>query len=305
MTTDRTTTATDRRRPARRVPAFLRRLTAGCAAVAVLLAPLAVGHADNEGTKIVDEIDAAPADPIHSELREFFLTGKYILYISQKAQNAKIYHSRGAGAFLVLGSDFGRALLIEPKTRTVSALPEEKVARRPDGGMDVVADAPIEKLGSFSLSRGDVVISAPELKARLRPQPYLIGLKTGEELILHTPEYERDGSSYRPNATAIRSLRGATQPVVMRVYFGSWCHTCSRLLPRILKVEKALEGTNIRFEYYGLPKGARAMARDPLARRYGIKRIPTGLVSVDGRSAGRIDSTQFAKPEAALLELLR
>jgi len=248
---------------------------------------------------------AAKQDPIHAELREFFPTGKYTLFISGRQQTgSRIYHSRRAGAFLVTGSDYGRALLIEPKKKTVSAVHDDSVAQRPDKGVDVVASAKVEPLGNFSVSRGDVVISAPGLRARLRPQQYLLGIKSADDMILHTPEYERNGTSYRPGAAELRKLQASQKDVVVRVYFGTWCHTCTRLLPRILRVDKALRGSAIKFEYYGLPKGARAMARDPLARRNNIKRIPTGLVTVGGRPAGRINSTQFARPEVALCNLI-
>lgn len=255
---------------------------------------------------LLHPLSAVADDPIHPELREFFPTGKYVLYISGKAQGkARILYSRKAGAFLILGSDYGRALLLQPKTKTVSAIDEDDAARRPDKGIDVVADAAIERLGSIRRVRGgDVVISVEGLRARLRPQEYLIGLKNADELILHTPEYERKGRGYKPGRNEIRRLESSGKETVVRVYFGSWCHTCSRLLPRILKVEKALEGTTIQFEYYGLPKGAKAMARDPLARRNKIRRIPTGLVTIDGASAGRINSTQFARPELALCRLV-
>ena len=250
------------------------------------------------------EVYAAP-DPTHPELREFFPTGKYVLVLGGKQESgARILHSRKAGAFLILRSSYGRALLIQPKGKIVSAIDEDQVAARPDGGVDVVADAKIEKLGNFSLQGGDVAIRLADLRARLRPQPYLMGVKTAQDLILHTPEYERNGRTYQPSRKDIARLKDLSREMVVRVYFGTWCHTCSRLLPRILKVEKALEGSRVKFEYYGLPKGARAMAKDPLARRYGIKRIPTGVVTFGGRSAGQVNSTQLARPEAALVALI-
>jgi thiol-disulfide isomerase/thioredoxin len=277
-------------------------------ALALLLVLPGLLGALPRGARADDTIERSEAiadDPIHSELREFFATGKYVLYLGGTLQReASILHSRKAGAFLILGSDYGRALLIEPRTKTVSALPPDQVALRPDKGYDLIAAAQIQKLGDFSLAGGDVVISIGALRARMRPQPYLIGLKSRDEVVLHSPEYERDGESYTPDAGAIRRLEAYDRSVVVRVYFGSWCHTCARLLPRILTVGKALEGSRIQFEYYGLPKGAQAMARDPLARRYSIKRIPTGVVKVDGRDVGQINSTQFASPEGALLAML-
>jgi len=247
----------------------------------------------------------AEAGPLHPEWQAFFPTGKYVLYISGKLQaKARILHSRRAGAFLVMDSEYGRALLIEPKTKKVSAIDPDEIAEGPDKGLDVVEHAKIQPLGTLRRDHGDVVIKVAGLVARLRPQQYLIGLQKADDLVLHTPEYERNGRGYKPGKNEITLLEESGKEAVVRVYFGSWCHTCARLLPRILRVEKALEGSKIQFEYYGLPKGAKAMARDPLARRNNIRRIPTGLVTIDGRVAGRINSTAFGRPERALCRLV-
>jgi len=250
---------------------------------------------------------AAPAqadDPIHPLLREFFRTGRYALYISAKEQRkARIFHSRRAGAFLILDSDYGRALLIEPRVKKVVALSADEVAQRPDGGMDVVADATFEDLGGFRLERRDVLINVKGLTARLQPRKYLLGLHEAADLTLHTPEYERKGRRYRVRASEIRRLKAFPADVRVRVFFGSWCHTCARLLPRVLKVGNALSDSKIEFEYYGLPP-VPAMGRDLEARRHQITHIPTALVYVGGKQVGRINSIGLSCPEAAFRKVL-
>ena len=243
-------------------------------------------------------------DPIHPELREFFRTGKYALYISGTEQaKARFFHSRRAGAFLILGSDFGQALLIRPRAKTVTALSPDDVAERPDGGMDVVAKAELQELGAIRLERRDVLINVEGLTARLQPRKYLLGLKEAADLTLHTPEYERKGKPYRLRPSETKRLKSEKRDVKVRVFFGSWCHTCTRLLPRIIKVDQVLADSNIEFDYYGLPK-VPAMGRDPQARKHRIKRIPTALVYVDGKLIGRISSTGLSCPEAAICNLL-
>src|SRR5947199_92635 len=65
--------------------------------------------------------------------------------------------------------------------------------------------------------------------------------------------YARRAQAYQPNTQAIDSLR-AMPPATVRVFFGSWCPHCRENVPHLLKVEDALRGSKIRFEYFGLPQ---------------------------------------------------
>ncbi|MDF1701012.1 MAG: thioredoxin family protein [Planctomycetota bacterium] len=241
---------------------------------------------------------------IHETMREFYRTGKYVMYVSGERQaEARIYHSRRAGAFLVLGSAYGKPLVIQPREKTVSELGADEVAERPDKGVDVVADATIASLGAVRLDKGGMAIDVEGLLARLQPQPYLLGVKNAEEVLLHSPEYERAGSSYRPRAADIKRIKASASEIEVIVYFGSWCPTCKRLLPRIIKVDEAIAGSNVKITYYGLPKG-RAMSKDANVRRHRVKRIPTAVVLKDGKAVGQITSKGLGRPEAAILSAL-
>ena len=243
---------------------------------------------------------ASADDTIDETLREFYRTGKWILYVSGEVQKqARVYHSRRAGAFLIMGSSYDQPLLIEPREKKVSSLPEDQVAVRPDKGLDVVAGAPKEELGTFRFDGSDVAIDVEGLVARLQPRPYLLGLHEIEEVLLHTPEYERDAEAYQPDADDVEKLKAATRKLEVVVFFGTWCPTCRRLLPRILSVDQAIAGSGVHISYYGLPKG-NAMKQDAEARKNDIKRIPTGVVYVDGRRVGEISSTAWSRPERAL-----
>ncbi len=72
----------------------------------------------------------------------------------------------------------------------------------------------------------------------------------------------------------------------MRVYFGSWCPVCGRLVPKILKLQSDLKGAKIQFEYYGLPQ---PMSDDPITAKENLNGVPTAIVYVDGKEFGRQD----------------
>jgi thiol-disulfide isomerase/thioredoxin len=255
--------------------------------------------------RLIAPAAAADDELIHETLREFYRSGKYVLYIDGQADTkSRIYHSRRAGAFLVLGSSYGKPLLVQPRETTISALSEDQVAERPDKGVDVLAEAKVTKLGAIRLDKGGMAIKVEGLLARLQPQPYLLGAKDAATVLLHSPEYQRAGAAYRPRAADVKRIKAGTKEIEVVVFFGSWCPSCRRLLPRILRVDEAIAGSKIKVTYYGLPKG-KAMRRDPEARKRGIKRIPTGIVLVDGRAVGTISSRGWSRPEKALAALAR
>jgi len=72
-------------------------------------------------------------------------------------------------------------------------------------------------------------------------------------------------------------------------------------VPRILRVADELQGTGIRFEYYGLPK---SFLTDPEAERLKIEGVPTVLILVDGQETARLTGTDLVSPEVGLKSVL-
>ncbi len=286
---------------ATRSGAWIRRSLAGLLVLAMVLGALPTGGRDL-GPRRAEADDQI----IHETFREFFRTGRYILYIGGTLQDdARIYQSRRAGAFLVLGSSHGKALLIQPREKVVSDVPVAEIAQRPDKGVDLVRDAKINKLGEVRIDSGGIAVNVEELRARLQPQPHLLGRKSAEEVLLHSPEYERAGASYSADASDIAKIKGNQRDIEVIIFFGTWCPTCKRLLPRILKVDEAIQGAKLKITYYGLKKKGSPGPPDANLDRYGIKHIPTGVVLLDGKHRGNISGRQFSRPERALAALIR
>jgi thiol-disulfide isomerase/thioredoxin len=236
-------------------------------------------------------------------LRAFHPTSEYRLLLAGKAATAEIYDSQLAGALLILSSSLSSPVILNKRGGQVGTVHVMKVAKRPDGSVDLLADAELADLGHFRLQGEDVVFTVDGREARLAPSPPLIGVHPRSDLVSHSPEYLRDAEAYSPDPAVLSSLRRQGQPVVVRIFFGSWCPHCKEKLPHVLKVEQALSGSKIAFEYYGLPKPPQAWS-DREATRLQVREVPTGIVYVAGREIGRIQRYDWDRVEATLASLL-
>lgn len=236
-------------------------------------------------------------------LRDFEPTGDFVLEVEgQDAAGAEIYRTERVAAILVVTSKLPSPALIQPRAKTVETVSVMSLARRPDGTIDVLADAELADEGQFTVEGEDVHFTVGGKRAVLKPRPYLLGLHEAAELRADKPEYERGAHDYRPYEKSVTALRGVDRPVRVRVYFGSWCPACKRWVPPLLKVVEELEGSKIDFEFYGLPHG---FAGEPAAEADGVDGVPTGIVYVGGREVGRLNGAQaWEKPEVTLEDIL-
>ncbi len=247
---------------------------------------------------------AEAKDEVHRQWRDFSPSGTYVLVKDRKPQKkAEILHSRRAAAFLILNSGYKDALLLEARTSTVSKVEVEQVKRREDGGADLTKNAKITSLGRFRRSRRDIQIRVDGFTADLKPNPPLLAWKLCDELVDHSPEYGKDAKTFPLDEASIEKLKAFKGKARVNVYFGSWCHTCSRYLGRIMRLELALADHNVDFHYYGLPR-VPAMYRDAEVRRNRIRKLPSGVIYKDGRRVGLIASTKWNKPAIELAKLL-
>ena len=138
--------------------------------------------------------------------------------------------------------------------------------------------------------------------ARLKERPPLLGLHPGSDLTRYDPGYAFRSQRYSPSAPVMRAVReGATQPVRVRIFFGSWCPFCQQKVPMAIRLARELQGSKVKIDFYGLPHG---FANDPQAQRYGVKSVPTGIVFLNGKEVGRISADGWAAPENTLRNLV-
>lgn len=243
----------------------------------------------------------------HSEYKDFFLSGRYVLRADGKpVPKAKIYHSDRAAAYLLVADVFEHAVLILPRTGCVEGVTAEQLKEREDGGIDLLIDATPCRLGKFRLEGADVVFCVGKMPARLQPKPPLIGTHGSSELVEHSPEYARAAKLYEPDPAKMEILVGSKMEARIQIFYGTWCSFCNRFLPNTMKVEEELKkkGTKLTFEFHGLPRPPAAWATKE-ATKMRVRRLPTGFVFVEGRQIGVIEGNDWIRPEVSLSRIIR
>jgi thiol-disulfide isomerase/thioredoxin len=240
--------------------------------------------------------------PSDSVLRGFQRTGDYLLVVDgKKVPNAEVYLNERVPAFLIVASALPSPVLLSPRAQSAETVHIMKVAKQQDGSVDLLADATLAPLGKFEMEGENVTFQVEGKKVSLQPKPPLLGLKKAAELKGYSPEYTRTAQSYTPNAQALAALKQEGQPVTVRVFFGSWCGFCKRYVPYALKVDEALAGSKVKFEYYGLP---RDIVSDAQAKKYNVRSVPTGIVYRNGKEVGRLNGNDWQSPETAIRKVL-
>lgn len=242
-----------------------------------------------------------PADDV---LRDFEPVSTFQFSLDGRVlPDAEILLSERAVAYLILAPELSSPVMIQPRAQTVESVHLMKVARQGDGTIDLLADASLEPLGGFTVDgrTQEVRFELDGRPAKLMPKPPAVGLHTADSLVDHSRSYSFKAKAYEPAASALSSLRDETRDVRVRVYFGSWCPVCGRLVPNVLRVQEELAGSSISFEYYGLPN---QMRDDPITEKDDIHGVPTAIVYVGGEEAARLSGKDLASPEKALLGVL-
>jgi len=253
-------------------------------------------------TCLLAALPAAAQVGADAVLKDFQVVGDYDFEVAGKIlKHAEIYFSENAVAYLVMAPELDSPLMISPRSRAVESVHLMSVLKRDAGTVDILADAQLEPVGPFQIAGGEVHFKLAGQDAGLKLKPWLLGRHPGAQLKEHNPEYAFKASRYLPDSGDVERLRQVAGGVRVRVYFGSWCPVCKRFVPGFLRLEEALAGAPIEFEYYGLPQ---PLSEDPESERAGIHGVPTVVVFVDGKEIGQLSGQELAAPEAALSALL-
>jgi thiol-disulfide isomerase/thioredoxin len=239
------------------------------------------------------------------QLSDFQQIGTYSLEIDGKdAPKAEIYKSDRSAAILVMVSDLPSPVLLNPGSFDVETVNLMKVAKQADGSIDLLANPGLQPQGTFQVDGEKVVFGADGHRLALKPRQPLLKMQNGAALFAFNPEYGRNARHYEPDGAIIKALRGQSKAVRVLTVFGSWCPHCTEYMPRLMRVEQAIGDSKIKFDYYGVPRGAE-MSKDPEVTRLSIKGVPTGIVYIGDKEVGRILGNGWANPEATLQNLIQ
>ncbi|HEX4953275.1 MAG TPA: thioredoxin family protein [Thermoanaerobaculia bacterium] len=246
-------------------------------------------------------LSQAAADSV---LRDFSPTSEFVIWIAGKeVPKAELYESPVAGAYLLITSSLASPVLVSRRTGTAESINLMKVVKRPDGQVDLLADATLTPLGRLGVEGTDILFKAENKEVRFKPKPPLVGAHSRADLLAHSPAYQRTADAYRPDPSTLDRLKRQPKNAEVRIFFGSWCPHCRRYLPNALKLEELTAGSKVSFRYYGLDVPPQAW-RDPEAVKLGVKGVPTAIVFVEGREVGRIQNNDWITLETSVARLV-
>ena len=130
----------------------------------------------------------------------------------------------------------------------------------------------------------------------------LVGPTSREAILEHCPDWLGLTASYQPKPAALDKLRALGREVRVEVFFGSWCSDSIAHVPAFFKVLDLVDLPFIRAEYFGVPEAKEKRAEYYQGRD--VVKLPTFIVFVDGREAGRIVETPQSSVEEDLVRIL-
>jgi hypothetical protein len=130
----------------------------------------------------------------------------------------------------------------------------------------------------------------------------VLGPVSRETILEKVPAWVDLVAAYQPEPEAVDKLRGLGREVVIEVYFGSWCSDSMAHVSAFFKVLDLADTPLLRAVYFGVPEAKDKRAPYTGGRK--IDKLPTFVVMVDGREAGRIIETPKKSVEEDLVRIL-
>ena len=246
---------------------------------------------------------AAPGLAQSAGISGFSPIGEYVVEIGGEVREAtRLLGAQQARALLILSPDLPAPVMIDLANGTISGLQLMKVAERPNGSVDVLPNPVGRSYGNYRVDGPQIVFEVDGTGVAVKPKPVLVGNRSAEEIVEYSPSYGEKRDLYTAAPALVERLREEGDDIRVRIYFGTWCPFCGEMVPRVLKIAEALQGSGITFEYYGLP---RSISDDAEARAMSITGVPTGVIFRGSQEIGRINGNGWRSPEKSLLDIIQ
>jgi thiol-disulfide isomerase/thioredoxin len=231
---------------------------------------------------------------------QYSLFGTFYLEVDGvEDKGARLYHNPTNRGILVRSTVIEAPFQVMPSTRQVEIFKPTDLIDQPDGAVQLAVDKPASAQ-PFTLEDGVPRFNIEGKLARIKAKPPLLGPHLAKDLTSYNAAYATKAKLYQPQAGYVDQLKAVEDNVHVKIYFGTWCSVCSELMPHILKVEEALAGSKITFEYYGVPQGY----GDEESKRLSINSLPTGFIYKNGEEVGRVESHGWRFPSLAIVNTL-
>ncbi len=139
--------------------------------------------------------------------------------------------------------------------------------------------------------------------AAASPQAEPLGPLTQSQIFEACPEWQAAAAAYSPDPASLDALRALSREVTIEVFLGTWCSDSRKHVPALIKVLEMADTPLLRAVFIAVPEDRERRA--PYFHGLTIEKIPTFVMTVDGREAGRIVEQPKVSVEADLVALLR
>lgn len=241
---------------------------------------------------------AIPSTPVSPAFRQI---GLYSLEMDGKlVADAAFFHSQASGTILIQTPQLSSIIELQPRGRVLLTHSADGFHRNRDGTLDRLPRAKPASSSTFELADSLPRFELEGHRFVVREKAPLLGPQTAASLIEHDPTYGQRAQLYQPQDQYLDVLRQVTEPMVVKVFLGTWCTVCSEMMPNVLRVDQELQGSKIRFEYYGIPRDY----DDAEVKKLGVTSLPTGIVYVNGEELQRIVGYSWRFPDMSLHNLV-
>jgi len=214
---------------------------------------------------------------------------------------AHVYDSDDYQRMLLVFDDRPLAFLLDLGATSVFGVPHDSVHVAGEGSAEIgqvqgdLLTTLDQKEGILSFSQGDQAIS-------VQPIPPLIGRATLERILELKPSYALGAGKYKPDPGKIAALKTVSADTEVRVFFGTWCLMCKRMLPGLIRTLDVAANPKIRATYIGVDEDLKEPAAEISASA--VNKTPTVIVLQSGREIGRIEEEVTTSIEADLAAIL-
>lgn len=244
---------------------------------AIVLAPTAVAETWQQNISMLVQTDGKP-------------DGLASVYDSPDYQQLLLHFDGKPSAFVLNLGD-----------GTVYGCPGDSIRTDQEGNallglfkMDFVSD----------LERKDAVLSFTTggHSIAVQPIPPLIGPAPLQRILEIKPAYAHAAQTYKADPTKIAAIKSVSTDTEIRVYFGTWCLLCKRVVPYVMRSIELAANPRIKVTYVGVDEDVKEPAAD-IAKDH-ITKTPTIIVLQGGIEVGRIEEKVETTVEGDLAQVL-
>jgi thiol-disulfide isomerase/thioredoxin len=214
--------------------------------------------------------------------------------------NADVFTSGDHHSLLVFPGTGVRAYIFRIESNEVAVVPLAAVEVQEEG-IVVPPDTKEPVIGTFTREGAHMHFASGGLDVTIEPAEDLVGEVTLAEIEARRPMLRRLADAYRPDSTAVETLRRFGPQAEILAFFGTWCPVCARRLPLFVKTLEAANNPRIRVRYIAIAEDYTQPAE--LIKEYRVRITPTFVVLVGGREAGRIQAAPHPSLEQALADI--